>query len=49
MMGRYEKIACPTFSPEGLESFIYPEIDDILYIAIVEIRSGKLQAYMLFK
>ena len=49
MMGRYEKMACPTFSPEGLESFIYPEIDDILYIAIVEIRSGKLQAYMLFK
>ena len=41
-MGRYEKIACPTFSPEGLESFIYPEIDDTPYITIVEIRSGKV-------
>ena len=42
MMNRYEKIACPTFSPEGLESFIYPEIDDTPYITIVEIRSGKV-------
>ena len=42
MMSRYEKIACPTFSPEGLKSFIYPEIDDTPYITIVEIRSGKV-------
>lgn len=42
MMGRYEKIACPTFSPKGLESFIYPEIDYTPYITIVEIRGGKV-------
>ena len=30
------------FFPEGLESFIYPEIDDAPYITIVEIRSGKV-------
>lgn len=42
MMGRYEKIACPTFSPKGLESFIYPEIGYTPYITIVEIRGGKV-------